>query len=198
MTLKTKIVLKSLSKVDQLGSMPNLKFLTFLNKNQNKTCLQGSEKQNLPAFPLEFKCNICVLLHALLLVFEETHCRHTGERPPQCDQRSNAFAHFSDLRIHIAGYEITQRAIQVILKLSRWKKSYVTFFGFHNIQFNCVEFTRCVFSKYASLFNVLSQMLHWIVHLFLSMCSFKFPAVVTTAGHLSHLCAFLSPTHFVT
>ena len=30
---KTKIVLKSVSKVDQLGSMPNLKFQTFLNKN---------------------------------------------------------------------------------------------------------------------------------------------------------------------
>ena len=30
---KTKIVLKSVSKVDQLGSMHNLKFQTFLNKN---------------------------------------------------------------------------------------------------------------------------------------------------------------------
>ena len=30
---KTKIVLKSVSKVDQLGSMPNLKCQTFLNKN---------------------------------------------------------------------------------------------------------------------------------------------------------------------
>ena len=30
---KTKIVLKSVSKVEQLGSMPNLKFQTFLNKN---------------------------------------------------------------------------------------------------------------------------------------------------------------------
>ena len=54
------------------------------------------------------------------------------------------------------------------------------------------------FSKYASLCNVLSQILHWIAHLFLSMCSFTFPAVVNAAGHLSHLCVFLSPTHFVT
>ena len=54
------------------------------------------------------------------------------------------------------------------------------------------------FSKYASLFNVLSQRLHWIVHLFLSTCSFKFPAVLNTAGHFSHWWAFLSPTHFVT
>ena len=30
---KTKIVLKSASKVDQLGSMHNLRFRTFLNKN---------------------------------------------------------------------------------------------------------------------------------------------------------------------
>ena len=30
---KTKIVLKSVSKVDQLGTMPNLKCQTFLNKN---------------------------------------------------------------------------------------------------------------------------------------------------------------------
>ena len=30
---KTKIVLKSVSKVDQLGSMHNLKCQTFLNKN---------------------------------------------------------------------------------------------------------------------------------------------------------------------
>ena len=36
-------------------------------------------------------------------------------------------------------YKITQSANQVILKLSRWKKSYVTFFGFHNIQFNSVS-----------------------------------------------------------
>ena len=36
-------------------------------------------------------------------------------------------------------YKITQSAIQVILKLSRWKKSYVTFFGFHNILFNSVS-----------------------------------------------------------
>ena len=32
-TAKTKIVLKSVSIGDQLGSMPNLKFQTFLNKN---------------------------------------------------------------------------------------------------------------------------------------------------------------------
>ena len=34
---KTKIVLKSVSKVEQLGSMPNLKFRTFLNKNHPTT-----------------------------------------------------------------------------------------------------------------------------------------------------------------
>ena len=37
---KTKIVLKSVSIVDQLGSMPNLKFQTFLNKNHPNTTLK--------------------------------------------------------------------------------------------------------------------------------------------------------------
>ena len=36
---KTKIVLKSVSKVDQLGSMHNLKFQTFLNKNPRSAWL---------------------------------------------------------------------------------------------------------------------------------------------------------------
>ena len=38
---KTKIVLKSVNKVDQLGSMHNLKFQTFPNKNHpSKDALQ--------------------------------------------------------------------------------------------------------------------------------------------------------------
>ena len=43
------------------------------------------------------------------------------------------------------------------------------------------------FSKYSVLFNVLSQRLHWISHLFLSTCLFKPSALLKTARQFSHL-----------
>ena len=43
---KTKIVLKSVSKVEQLGSMPNLKFQTFLNKNPPSVTEEKKKTRN--------------------------------------------------------------------------------------------------------------------------------------------------------
>ena len=51
------------------------------------------------------------------------------------------------------------------------------------------------FSKYSVLFNVLSQRLHWISHLFLSTCLFKSSALLKTTGQFSHLNSSLK--HFV-
>ena len=51
------------------------------------------------------------------------------------------------------------------------------------------------FSKNSALFNVLSQILHWILHLFLSMCSFKWCFLVKTTWQFLHLNSPNSP-HF--
>ena len=69
-----------------------------------------------------------------------------------------------------------------------------------------IVFTTCIstlwtdemcFSKKNALFNVLSQMLHWISQLLFVLWTFKLATVLKAAGQLSHLIAFLSPTHFV-
>ena len=93
-------------------------------------------------------------------------------------------------------YEITLSAIQgmLMLKLSWLKPPNVTFLGFHNIDLNSVSCLNVLFQKFCT-FNVLSQILHWISHLFLSMCSFKWCFLVKTTGQFLHLNSPNSP-HF--
>ena len=63
---KTKIVLKSVCKLDQLGSMNNLNFKTFLNKNLPTVhCLVNADSDvDLLGFQESGKgLHICVVLH---------------------------------------------------------------------------------------------------------------------------------------